>query len=104
MAIRAVKVTRKGQITLPAELRKKFEIEEGDVVYITEGEHGLEIRTPGDWVARTAGMFRDYVGKRPLEWDRDQVWTEIARERFEITSVNDFPEASEPSDELNDHD
>ncbi len=103
MAMRAVKVTRKGQITLPAELRNKFEIKEGDIVYINEGEHGLEILTPGDWVTRTAGMFRDYAGERPLEWDREQVWTEIARERFEAAMIDDSS-TPEPSDESHDHD
>lgn len=107
MAMRAVKVTRKGQITLPAELRKKFEIEEGDIVYIREGEHGLEILTPGDWVARTAGMFRDETREHPIEWDRDEIWTEIARERLERSlehsSEEDIHTIAEPSGEPYDH-
>lgn len=84
MAMRAVKVTRKGQITLPVELRKKYDIEEGDIVYIREGEHGIEITTPGTFASRTAGIFRDYASKlAPLEPDEirehaARAWTEDA--------------------------
>lgn len=82
MVSRTVKVTRKGQITLPVELRKEFGIEEGDVLYVVRGERGIEIRTPGSFVARTAGIFRDYAANTPpLEPDeiRDlaaQAWVD----------------------------
>ncbi len=65
MVAKPVKVTRKGQITLPSELRKEFGIEEGDVLYVVKGERGIEIRTPGSFVARTAGIFRDYAAHMP---------------------------------------
>lgn len=65
MVSRTVKVTRKGQITLPVELRKEFGIEEGDILYVVKGDRGIEIRTPGSFVARTAGIFRDYGSITP---------------------------------------
>lgn len=65
MATKPVKVTRKGQITVPIELRKEFGIEEGDLVYVVKGERGIEIRTPGSFVARTAGIFREYAARVP---------------------------------------
>ncbi len=65
MVTKPVKVTRKGQITLPIELRKEFGIEEGDIVYVVKGEHGIEIRTPGSFVTRTAGIFREYAAHMP---------------------------------------
>jgi len=39
-----VLVTRKGQITIPVELRRKFGIEEGSRVEVVEEEGGLVIR------------------------------------------------------------
>lgn len=48
MAMKAIKVTRKGQITPPVVLRKEFSIEEGDLVCLRKGEHGIEIVTPED--------------------------------------------------------
>lgn len=95
MAMRAVKVTRKGQITLPAELRKEFGIEEGHVLYVAKGEHGIEIRTPGSFVARTAGIFRDYAAHLPpLEPDEirelaAQAWLEDVVDELEIAKGDD---------------
>ena len=39
-----VSVTRKGQITIPVELRRKFGIEEGSKVEVAEEEGGIVIR------------------------------------------------------------
>ncbi len=39
-----VSVTRKGQITIPVELRRKFGIEEGAKVEVVEEESGIVIR------------------------------------------------------------
>jgi len=39
-----VSVTRKGQITIPVELRRKFGIEEGAKVEVVEEEHGIVVR------------------------------------------------------------
>lgn len=104
MAMKAVKVTRKGQITLPADLRREFGIEEGDLIYVRKGDLGIEIVTPEDWVTKTAGMFRDYAGEEPLEWDRDDIWTEIARERFERTLDAASHTVAESPSEPYDHD
>ncbi|MBI4257329.1 MAG: AbrB/MazE/SpoVT family DNA-binding domain-containing protein [Thaumarchaeota archaeon] len=41
---RIVKVTRRGQTTIPYELRVKHGIEEGDEILIEEGEGGLVIK------------------------------------------------------------
>jgi len=39
-----VTVTRKGQITIPAELRRKFKIEEGSKVEVVEEEGRIVVR------------------------------------------------------------
>jgi len=39
-----VSVTRKGQITIPVELRRKFGIEEGAKVEVVEEENGIVVR------------------------------------------------------------
>jgi len=97
MVAKAVKVTRKGQITLPVELRREFDINEGDIVYVRKGEHGIEITTPEDFVSRTAGMFKDYVKDGPIEWDRDQIWTDFARERYERLQEYSVEDSDEPT-------
>lgn len=74
------KVTRKGQITLPPHLRKKLHIAEGDVVAFGEQDGRIVVLLTEDVVSRTAGIFKDYMGNGP-DFDRDEVWIGIARER-----------------------
>ena len=40
MISKKIKVTNKGMITIPAELRKKYNIKDGDYVIVQEDEHG----------------------------------------------------------------
>lgn len=50
-------VTRKGQITIPAEVRHEPQIREGDrVVVVRERDHAI-LRRAEDVVARTAGAL-----------------------------------------------
>ena len=98
MVPKAVKVTRKGQITLPAELRKEFDIEEGDIVYVHKGTHGIEIRTPEELTAKLRGTLRDYAQNGPVEWDRDDIWTDIASEREERVLRQIAEESTHPDD------
>lgn len=95
MVTRTVKVTRKGQITLPSELRKEFGIEEGDVLYVVKGERGIEIRTPGSFVARTAGIFRGYAAHVPPLEPGDirelaaQAWLDDVGDELDSTKGDD---------------
>ncbi len=44
MSMTEVSVTRKGQITIPAEIRRKFNIEEGMKVEVVEEEGKIVVR------------------------------------------------------------
>ena len=55
-----VTVTRKGQVTIPAELRKKFGIREGMKVDITDAPSGLLLKPiphMNDWAGADAGKY-----------------------------------------------
>jgi AbrB family looped-hinge helix DNA binding protein len=54
-----VKVTRRGQTTLPAEYRTKLGISEGDDLLIEETERGLLVRRIPDLVT-LAGVDAEY--------------------------------------------
>ncbi len=52
-------VTRKGQITIPAEMRQALGISEGDrVALILEDDHEVRLALSQSAVARTAGMLK----------------------------------------------
>lgn len=54
-----VRVTGSGQITIPAELRRKHRIETGDRVMISENAEGrLEVRPVSRSAKELAGIFR----------------------------------------------
>lgn len=60
MAVRATKVTRKGQITIPVDFREKYKINEGDTVLIEDRDGRLTIQHPDqseDWTAGYIGRF-----------------------------------------------
>jgi AbrB family looped-hinge helix DNA binding protein len=53
-------MTRKGQVTIPVEIRRLWNIKEGDRVdFIRDGDQ-VRIEPVGDVVARTAGMMGRY--------------------------------------------
>src|SRR5215218_6552373 len=53
-------VTRKGQVTIPIEIRRQLNIREGDRVrFIRDGDE-VRIAPVGDVVAQTAGSFGKY--------------------------------------------
>lgn len=58
MVIASAKLTRKYQITLPAQIRKRLDLKAGDVVYLTYDEHGEVVLRGmrGGWVAGSRGL------------------------------------------------
>jgi AbrB family looped-hinge helix DNA binding protein len=59
-------VTKKGQVTIPIEVRRALDIREGDQVgFMREGDHYILVR-PEDVIRRTAGSLADFRLARPL--------------------------------------
>lgn len=89
MLIKNVKVTRKGQITIPIEFREEMGIDEGDLVSVRRTEHGVEITRPDEWARRSAGIYRSYAEQfGPLTPDQIrelaiQYWTQDAMDGIE---------------------
>ena len=57
-------VTRKGQITIPVEVRRALGISEGDKVSIELADDEVRIRRVGSIVEQTAGAFKS---QKPTE-------------------------------------
>lgn len=83
MTVSRAKVTSKGQITLPRNLREKLGIVQGDhVEFSIDSENGVQVRkivTPGS----SAGVLRHLARDRPVSpQEMDNALREKAREDF----------------------
>ncbi|MGH2537466.1 MAG: AbrB/MazE/SpoVT family DNA-binding domain-containing protein [Candidatus Promineifilaceae bacterium] len=73
-------VTRKGQITIPAEIRRALDLQEGDTVaLVMEGEQVRLWPTEGV-VARTAGLLKGGGPVLTAEEEREAVEQAIAED------------------------
>lgn len=59
-------VGKKGQITLPAEMRRALDIEEGDKVVVAQEGNVIHVTRIGSVVERTAGIIKSR-GPAPTE-------------------------------------
>jgi AbrB family looped-hinge helix DNA binding protein len=74
------RVTRKGQITVPIEVRRALGLQEGDnVAVLLEGGRATLERRPS-FVARTAGMFKANRQPRNPEQEQEEFERGVAEE------------------------
>ncbi|MFQ6126213.1 MAG: AbrB/MazE/SpoVT family DNA-binding domain-containing protein [Candidatus Heimdallarchaeota archaeon] len=66
-----IKVTRNGQMTIPAELRKKYGIKEGTILFIEDVGDGLKLTLP-DWIEREAGTGTYSVKELKAKLDKER--------------------------------
>jgi AbrB family looped-hinge helix DNA binding protein len=76
-----IHIRKKGQMTLPAELREKFGVRDGDRIIGEYVDGKIILTRPEDIVKRTAGIFAKYAKDGPVEINRDDIWGEIADDR-----------------------
>lgn len=75
-------VTRKGQITIPAPVRRALGLEEGDqVALVVKEDQQVYITRPTGVIARTAGIFKDAGQKLSAEELRRVAEEAIAHSR-----------------------
>lgn len=80
------KVTRKGQVTIPAQARREMNIEAGDQVAFVMDGGKLEIERATAWVTQTAGILRGMgpvLTAEELDEAAEQAWADEAAERDE---------------------
>ncbi len=73
-------VTRKGQVTLPVEIRRRLGLKEGDKVAFVESEQGIQVVRPESVVARTAGMLKSEIAMMSPDDERQAAEQAIADE------------------------
>ncbi len=73
-------VTRKGQITIPAEIRRALNVTEGDKVAFTMEAGGVKLSRTGSVVGATAGALKSGMPVLSGEEERHAVEQAIAEE------------------------
>ena len=58
-------LTRKGQTTIPAELREELGLKQGDQIIWTRVDGDVRMTSAREVVRRTAGIFRDRIPQLP---------------------------------------
>lgn len=74
MAMRAINVRHKGQITLPAEIREELGISEGDRLLIQRRGKEIVLISPEDVVDPTAGALAEYAYTRNPDPAEERRW------------------------------
>lgn len=78
-------VTRKGQITVPIQIRNRLGLKQGDrVFFVTKGDE-VKIKKTGSVVEQTAGVFRgagSYLTAKQLRRAAEQAIAEDVLERM----------------------
>ncbi len=67
----ATKMTRKGQVTIPAEIREQLNLREGDHFVVNAVDGKVVMESQRDIVRRTAGVFAKYARNAPRLTDDD---------------------------------
>ena len=76
-------VTRKGQVTIPADIRRALGIKEGDkVAFVLEGDQ-VKLTRKGSVVEQTAGALKSDIPALSLREERDAAEQAIAEEALE---------------------
>ena len=76
-------VTRKGQITIPAEFRKALRLREGDKVALSLEDDAVRLSPTEGVVAKTAGVFKTDEPAKSAEELRQLAEEAIARDVME---------------------
>lgn len=74
MAIRAITVRHKGQMTLPADVRKELGLRDGDVLYLERRGNDYVLVRPDDVVDPTAGILSEYAYTRNPDAAKERDW------------------------------
>jgi AbrB family looped-hinge helix DNA binding protein len=84
MTTRTTKVTRKGQVTIPAAIRDALDIHEGDILVVDQVDNRVVLQRARDIVDWTAGALAEYARGIPdPAKEREQFGQDLADEVYE---------------------
>jgi AbrB family looped-hinge helix DNA binding protein len=74
MALKSVNIRRKGQITLPADIRTELGLEEGDALLVERRGKAIYLIAPEDVEDPTAGALAEYAYTRNPDPAEERAW------------------------------
>lgn len=82
MVARKTTVTRKGQVTIPIDIRRRLGIKEGDKLAVEEHDDEIVFKRARSYAERSAGIFAKYRLPKPLtpEEEREAFGQAVADE------------------------
>jgi AbrB family looped-hinge helix DNA binding protein len=81
-------VTRKGQITIPVDIRRQLKISEGDLIAVEREGDSVRLRRSESIVDRTTGALSKYVKGAPLSAEEERAAAELAIARDVVERMN----------------
>ena len=66
---KSVRVSRRGQVVIPIEVRRQLGIRAGDTVVIVSGDHEAIVMKPGRYAESLKGMAKGMYGRTREEID-----------------------------------
>jgi len=91
-------MTRKGQVTIPAEIREQLDLHEGDHFVVNAVDGKVVMESQRDIVRRTAGVFAEYARNLP-SLEPDQIRELAARYIAEEVLQSMHNEAAQSHDD-----
>ena len=67
MNVQSVKISKKGQITIPKELREKFNFKEEDEIILIETNDGILIKPKSNELIKLRGILRQEIDLKKAE-------------------------------------
>lgn len=67
MASQASKITRKGQVTIPIDMREALDMHEGDYVVFERVDNRIILERAIDIARETSGIFKQYRKATPVD-------------------------------------
>ncbi|MFX0139743.1 MAG: AbrB/MazE/SpoVT family DNA-binding domain-containing protein [Candidatus Hodarchaeota archaeon] len=67
MNVQSVKISKKGQITIPKELREKYKFKEEDEIILIETNEGILIKPKSNELIKLRGILRQEIDLKKAE-------------------------------------
>ncbi|GAA3438740.1 AbrB/MazE/SpoVT family DNA-binding domain-containing protein [Kutzneria kofuensis] len=68
-----MRLTSKGQVTIPIEVREEFGLRPGDEIEFVLDEHGLHIVKSTQWPSRGRRLAESLLGRGDVEMTTDEI-------------------------------